>query len=281
MAILSGISGAVEKDATDVSTVRSWQVGTGADAATYAASNTKGGTSRVPGNEDWAGSYQAYGAIPALKPGESFVFHGSIDGTNGVNGTARCNQVEITWDIEGALPISHTVSFEANGTALTRGAEAAADVTVPDPPPSKGTKLELWTVSGTPALDVEISDVRTMTLTITRNNPSYVSSSTAGQTGREEGILDFTLSISVYEDDFADLPDENDIRELRLYTDATLYWKLEWAILTELTDLEVDIEGGGLIGATLNYGMVGFTDVAATPTEGSIAAPGAVAWWPL
>jgi hypothetical protein len=283
MAILTGKNGAVEKGAVTVPTVRQWQVTTSADAPSYAASNTKGGTSRIDGNKDWSGSYQAYGALPAVTPGESFVFHGSINTVNGVTGACLCNQIEITWDIEAGTPISHTVSFEANG-ALTIGAETAADATIPDPPTSKGTKASMWSLIDIPA-ETAITDIRTMTLTFTSANQSYKTSTTNGQTERVAGILDWTASITVYEDDFDDLPDVNDIVELRMFADSTLYWQLKYAIVTEVTDLEVAIESGDKIGATINFAMVGFTDAGTSPvpTEGVIKTPESspTTWWPV
>lgn len=283
MSILSGIGGAVEKDSADVAGIRQWQISDSAEIAALVSSATKGGTTRIAGNLDWTGSYRAYGVIPAVYPGDSFVFHGSIDAVNGASGTVRCSQVEIVWDIEAALPISHTVSFEGNGE-LTLGAESAADATIADHLPSKGTKAELMSLIDTPAA-TEITDIRTITFTLTRQNPAYVSSSTAGFTQREEGNLDFTVAISVYEDKFQDLPALNSISGLRLYADDTLFWALDYVIVQEHTDLEVDAEGATLIGATINFGMVGHTDAGTTPvpTVGSIKTPESspVTVWPV
>ena len=91
----------------------------------YLTSSTAGAKGRIPGNEDWDGSYEGYGKLPACLPGDAFAFIGSIDGTKGCAGNAVCNRIQIVFDIEGGLPIKHTVEFKANG-ALTRGAAAAA-----------------------------------------------------------------------------------------------------------------------------------------------------------
>lgn len=276
MSVISGFGGAVDT----IATVREWSVSSTADIQRYVASGSKKGSSRLAGNKDWSGSYMAYGAIPAKKPGDSFTFTGSLDGTNGVTGTAMVDEVVITWDIEGGGIISHEVSFSSNG-ALTLGTAAATDATVPAPPTAIGTKIEESDAIATPAFS-EITDIRTITLTLTRSNQAYVSSATAGETQRVMGPLDATVSFSLYEGDPANLIAVNAVKHLKLYVDATKFWELKWVRFGEASDIQCDVEDGALVGATQNASMEGFTDVAGTATEGYIKDPSVspVTWWP-
>ncbi len=275
MAVLSGIGGAV--DAID--TVRQWSVNQTGDLQAYTASNTKQAVSRESGNSDWTGQYQAYGGIPDKMPTDTFTFTGSIDGTNGVVGPAIVESVTIEWDMEAGSVISHTVNFASNGT-LVRGAAVGADATVPNPHVSLGTKIETSDALGTPAYS-EITDIRTVSITFSANNPSYASSSSGGFVKRQAGNLDVSVSYSCYLDDFSDLPAENEVRMYKVYVDSSLFWDLQFMVIQDLSDMEVDIEGAGMVGATVNAFFTGFADVEGTETEGQIDKPGATAYWPF
>lgn len=274
MSALSGKAGAVDGAAI----VRNWNIGETADTQAYVASNTQCGTGRLPGNVDWAGAYDAYGHTPANMPGESFVFTGSVDGTNGATGTARVDSVVITCDIAAGGILSHVVNFSANG-ALTLGAAVAADATALIPPSAIGCKVALDTAIDTPSY-VDETDVLNWTLTISAANVAYVSSSTAGQTKRNEGNIDATMSWAVLEGDPANLPAKNSIAGIRLFVDATTYWEILWGMFTDISDIQVDIETAAMVGATNNAAMNGIVSVSATDTIGSIKTPAAATFWP-
>lgn len=280
MAVLTGIAGAVEKATTDIDAVAEWSINHTADLQSFVASNTKQGTVVLDGNTDWTGSYRAYGHTPSIMPGDEFVFHGSIDGTNGATGSAIGDSVTITCDIEAAAPLVHTVAFSAHSSALTLGASAAADATTPAGLSSIGCDVQTGTAVGTPVYTA-ITDVRSWELTIQRANVSYVSSDTAAQVYRLAGNISGTISVSVYEDDWADLPAVNAHSYIRLYVSATEYWDIGFVKWGEATDLTVDREGAGMIGATLNGQWTGYELVDAAFAEGYIKTPAVVTWWPV
>lgn len=280
MSVVSGKNGAVD-GSTDV---RDWSISSEADLQAYVSSATKGGTARVPGNVDWNGQYNSYGHTPVRMPGETFEFKGSIDGSVGANCPANgaiVDQVEIRIDIEAAAIIDHTVAFSANGI-LSFGATVAADASVPSPPPSKGTKIQTAVPSGSPSYG-DILDVRTVTITITSDNKSYVSSESAGQVKRTAGNIDFSLSYSVYADDFsnANVPAVNTVADIKVFVNATQFWHLQWCKYGEASDLGVGIESADNVAASLNAVMEGFTDISATPTEGFIKNPAGTTFWPV
>lgn len=275
MAVLAGTGGAVNT----IEQVRTWQIESKAELAEYASSNTRQAMAAMDGNTDWTGSYTAYGAEPEAMPNEAFSFAGSIDGTNGASGTAIVESIEIDWDIEGGKPIGHVVNFAAN-SALVIGAQVATDTSLLLPPSAIGTKIELGTLVAVPVW-TEVDDVRTIKLTISAANQGYVTSSTGGGTRRKAGNIKLDLSYSVYEGDWASLPTPNLEKAIRLYDDAASFWLINWIKFGAASNLLVDREGGGLVGATMNAAHMPLATVDAAITEGTITKPDESEWWPF
>ena len=273
MSVISGIGGAVNGQ----STVRTWTVTSLADIQAIIASGSKQGTVLVAGNTDWNGNFTAYGDTPAVMPNEGFTFTGSVDGTKGVTGTAIVDSVEIVIDVETGAVIAYTVNFSGNGV-LTLGAAVATDTSKPCPATSIGTKVELGTLA---AVFTEIDDVRTVTITITADNQSYVSSATAGGTKRVAGNISASISITVFEGDPANLPAANDEGILRLFVNASEFWEFKFIRFADASDVGVDVEAGAVVGATLNAQWSAFAEVSSVCTEGSIKKPDASTYWPL
>ena len=138
----AGDKGAVGNGSTALSAVGEWSVSVKAENQLVVNSSTAGGALRLAGNEDWSGRYRANGAVPAFSPGAAFTFIGSIDGVNGVTGTAIVDSVKIDADIAGGKPWTHEVAFSANGP-LSFGPAAAVDASVGIPPSSIGTQVQL------------------------------------------------------------------------------------------------------------------------------------------
>ena len=275
MSVTSGIYGCID----GVHTVRNWRISLSADVQKVIASNTAGNALRLAGNKDWSGSFETFGGQPVLKPGESFTFTGKATGAWGVVGPAIVDQVEIRWDIEGGGPIVTTTTFSANG-ALERQFVSASDFTDPEPESSVGCKIEYAAPATSPQFN-DIPDVRTVTLTMTSDNQSYVSSSTAGETKRMAGNWDVTLSIAVYESALGEawIFPPNSIRALRLYINDTEFWLLSWMMFHEMSDIEVNRETGALIGFTYNAGFTGFAYEGASLLSGEIVTPDLTSWW--
>ena len=287
MSVISGSQGLINADASAVHHVRTWSIETKAELGRIVSTATDGGSQRIDGNEDWTGQYTAYGHTPAVMPGSSFAFEGAIEVPtlltgHGVSGTALVESIEIAWDVEAAAPIGHTVNFGGDG-ALTLHAgdlSVAGDDTIPDEYPSKGCKIQLGDVSAMPSFS-DITDVRTMTLTITRSSQSYVSTETAGKTRRIAGnAWDFTLSASVYQGRLDQLPQPNESKHVRMFVDGTQYWELKWAKFGEIGGVEVDVESEAIVGATISGQMSGIEKITATPTKGFIKTPAGTTLWP-
>lgn len=274
MGVLNGIAGAVD----GIQTVRTWSVQTGAETHALHASNTKRGPVRLEGNEDWSGSYSSYGHTPLALPGETFAFTGSFDGADGVVGSAVVDSAEITIDVEGKTPISHVVNFSGDG-ALAFGEAVAVDESDPDAFSPVGCKAALGTLIAEPVW-TDLDNVRTMVISLSAANASYASSGSAGHMKRLVGNIDCTMSITVYEGDPTKVIAPNTHKAVRLYVTPTLYWEFLWAIFSEASGIEVDVEGGGMLGVTYNAGFNGWDTIAAALTEGHIKTPEAATWWP-
>lgn len=274
MGVISGVNGAVDGSGS----VRTWEVTATNDVVNVFNSATKGMAITQPGNDDWSGSYTAHGHTPVRMPGQGFTFTGSVDGTNGVTGTAIVDSVEIVINIETGEKIGHTVNFSGNG-ALSKGAAAATDTSTPDTPTSIGAKVEIATPAAVPSWG-ELEDVRTVTITITAENQSYVNSGTEGGTRRAVGNLSASLSIDVHTDDPNDLPDEGDVRGVRVFVNATEFWLFDWIVFNSIGPISVDIEGAGIVEATVAGEYTGYTAIGGDTTEGEITNPADTTFWP-
>ncbi len=278
MSVISGKDGAVDA----AHTVRNWTIDITNELQAYSASNTDGGTDRVAGNGDWSGNYQAYDDVAAYDPGDTFTFTGSIDGAVGVVGLARVENVEFVIDIEAGAIIVHTVNFASAGV-LTEGAAVAVDAVVPDPPTSIGTKVEQAPEPAAAIVYAEITDVRTVTLTLSTNNPTFASSGTSGTMSRVEGNFDFSVDISLYTEDFSTLPAAKTVSRVRVYTNATEFWLLEFVMWGDKGGAEVAIEDATPVGLTLQGQMKAFARVGAPPgtqTKGQVVDPLLAVMWP-
>ncbi len=273
MTVLSGIGGAVNGAAV----VADWSINHAADLQTIMASGGNGAAIVLDGNLDWNGNYKGYGHTPAHMPGEAITFAGSIEGTVGAAGTGIVDSITVVNSIETGAPIEHTVNFSRNG-ALTLGASVATDVAVPDPPTSIGTDVQVGTAIAIPSYSA-ITDVRGWTLTISASNPAYVSSDSAGGNLRLAGNVSATISVPVYEDDFAGLPAVNTHSYIRLYVTATTYWDIGFVVWGEMSDALVDIETPAVVAATMNGTWSGYGLVDAAQARGYIKYPSTATWW--
>lgn len=269
MSVLNGISGVVNGQHT----IQKWSISSSADIQELFASNTLGGPIQLDGNEDWSGSFDAYGFQPVLVPGEFFTFRGSVDGTEGVKSEASgaiVDTVVISGDIEGGKPISYVVNFSGSGT-LTKDSVSASDVTTPEPMSAIACTASLQDVVEAAAAS-NMSDVRTFTITLSAANTAYNSSTTGGQTLRLAGNFSAQVSLSLYESDFDNVVDPNASYILRITEANGTFWQFETIKFSEASGFEVDREGAALIGYTAGGAFSGFTALPASSFFNAVAA---------
>lgn len=299
MGVLTGIGGHIAKGTHPgggnevlIPCVRTWGITHSAALNEAVCSATRGGRMRIDGNKDWTGQFTGYGALPIIMPGDAFWFAGAITGSGasaiGAAGPVRCESVTISWDIEGGRPIEHTVTFGADGELTLGTITVPPDTSVPEGLSARGKKMELAPHPFTNFTAVD--EVRTMTLTLTRANVAYVASATSGWTGRKMGNFDCTIEATLYAKDtdgWASFPQPNSIYAVRLYT-KTLeiegvdeYWLVKWAKFGDLGAMDVDIEGGAMVGGSMSAGFTGVTPVSGVPTVGEVLKPGGAPLWPV
>lgn len=261
MSTRSGRLGVVD----GISTVLNWKTSEKSDNQAYTASNTQGGTGRLPGNTDWNGSFDFLGHTPPVIPGNTFSFVG-YDGNQTASGTGIVDAAGITIDVEGGKIIQGSLSFSANGP-LVLGAGSATDVTIPDPPSAIGCKA-LWNAA-------ELLDIAKMVLNLKATNPSYNSSTTGGATARRQGNFDFDGTIDLKINTLAGLPTKGDIQILKLYVGASTFWELKWAIIDEVAT-SVDVNTQAINAATIRFSKAGFKSGAV----GYVKTPSVTTIWP-
>lgn len=280
MSVHSGKFGVVNGQ----STIRNWTVTETRNNVRYRASNTRGGSGRVPGVHSWQGSFAGMGGLPLVMPGEVFTFAGytaptdNVLGANGqrITGQAIVDNIAITWDWAAANPVSYQVNFSGHLDPTWTSAAALSDATIPEIEPPCGIIFEYSIDDGTTFAELE--DLTTATLTLTAENQSYVNSSTNCYTGRIAGPFDWTLAITQQSDERAGGAfDIGDNLVLKAYTNPTEYWLLKWGMLKDFTGLNVDRESGAILQRTMNLEMNGFVGGAV----GKVEKPGAATFWPF
>lgn len=280
MGVIGGDGGAVDS----ANTVGLWQITSSQDLKKIVASNTDGAPKKLAGVGDWSGRWESWDNEPAVLPGVGFTFIGIIDQSvtggagKGATGPAICDSFELTINIETGEVVKHVVNFSSNG-ALTQDNVTAADATTPDPDSSLDCKIEESEPLGTPSYS-EITNITTITITITAENVSYSDSSTDGETLRLGGPIDATISYTQNVDAFADFLVVGATHQIKVFVNASEFWEFEFVMVESITDVEVNTETGVPVKGTVNLSFTGFTDISATPTKGEILKPSGGAIWP-
>lgn len=251
-------------------------------------SGTRFGTQRIPGFDDYSGSFEGFGGRPPLFVGDSFTFLGYTAPTNGVPCTPGCiyivpaivNTLSIVWNFTAEnRGVFWTIGFQSNGTPSVNTAfdDPCTDLVYCDPNP-----CSLIPIMKNPcAADavVEWCNITSVTLNFVNNSIAYSNSTTNCELRREVGNLDFTL----------DIVDQNPCIVPTLKTDywfelpdsLTTKWILKWAHFQGVTNFRVDTQVAGMIEKTNSFGMQAVNCcVPATPVRGVITNPAGVNVWP-
>jgi hypothetical protein len=292
MGVISGVGGFVNLSTTAAKRVANWTIDKTADLQAKYASNTEEAPIQVAGNYDWTGSYEAFGPIPEVKPGDLFQFRGIFEGTNnkGVYSAASetiCDRVEIVWDQEGGSLIRHTVGFSGNG-ALSAGEVSAPDVDdeTPEAHSSSGCLVTLANPAAVPNPS-ELLNVRGVRLAISRDNKLYHSSTSGQVPKRVMGNLSAELSIDLYIDDPTEVEGLiNSAKYVHIGVDDSNppdpYWQIYGVMFNSVTGIGVPRETADLIAVTITGAFSGWNDIDSVLTQGNITDPTdtPVVWWP-
>lgn len=284
MAVLSGIEGHVQNAASAIARVGEWSIERTAEIVAKYASNTGGGPIQAAGNYDWSGSYKAFGPVPALKPGDLFQFVGVFeDATDkGVQSDASgtiVDSIEVRWNQETAALIDHTVGFSANG-ALTPGTVSSPtpDTSTPLLSSSSGMLVKLDTPGG--SSPVELENVRSVTLRLSRDNKKFHASTTGKVPGRKKGNFSGEVSIDLFISDPTEIDAlVNVMKQVQLFVTASAKWTIESIMFSGHSGVGANIESADLIAVTITGAFSAYYDLTGTLTAGHITDSGGVFWW--
>lgn len=267
MAVISGVNLGIQAGAAVESAVSEWKIFDRDMPPRYAASNTKDGWARDGGNTDWRGFLTGYGHTPLLFPADTFSLIGSVDGTNGVTGSAICDRVIITADILRGQKVAYRVDFSADG-ALSYGAAAADDTSNVTAVTSVGRTV--W-LDGTPE-----DQVAFWRLIFTADNLPYNHSGTAGDTERTPGPIDVAWFYQRFIGNPSELPTKGTFPVMRFYVTASSYWELTWGRIDGIEPFGARKETPENVGATIRGTWSGYVGT----SEGTIKDPADSTRWP-
>ncbi len=265
MAILHGKLGLVNGQ----STVAEWQTEYWGEPPPWITSQTESGEAHACGPYDWRGWFRAYGHTPGLFPGEAIIFAGNLGNGSGVSGAGIVDEIDITCDIERAIPLQYFVRFSRNGT-LTRGSAPGTDGTAPAIfcPTSLMVKLN----------GGQQTDTRYWRLVLRCANKKYITSENvdAGYK-RIAGVINGQFLYRVYMSNPSVLPTEGDNYLGAFYVTASSYWSVSWCKIVKIEDVGAGGEREGLVGADVS-GVFNAHDGTAI---GAIITPAGATKWPV
>lgn len=284
MGLYSGRYGAID----GISTVRQFSLSDQQAPAKAVASNTKQGVIRRPGVHSWSGSYQGFGAIPAVQPGVPFSFEGygaptgGVFGSNGqrYRGTAVANSVQVMWNWKTAEILGHTVNFAGHLELVIEDDVAVVDASEPDILQNPGTKAQ-WAPSPTFSSFADLPNLVQAQLTLSCQLQAYVNSSTYVNgkvwTGQEPGApFDWTVALTQEDENrVTDIFDKGDDVALKLFVDDTRFWLLEFGHVRDFSGLNVNRETGAILQRTINIDMNAYYG-----DYGVVLDPDSNQWWP-
>lgn len=265
MTVHSGVSGIVN----GYSTVIKWMVDhTVEESEAVTASNSYAGQISEGGVDDWRGHFIGKGHTPGVFPGDSLAFIGDTGNTKGVSGTAMCEKLEITGDVEANHAIQYRVDFSRNGV-LSLGAAPAADSS--SPAIYLPTSLAVY-FDGT-----KLTDTRYYRLILANEVCPYCDSETAGGRLRTRGAMSGAFQVKAYVDDPSTLPIAGVYYTGKFYVTVATYWSVAYLHVLNVTDLGADHNSKENVGAVISGVFSAFDGTAV----GSIKDPSTATKWPF
>jgi hypothetical protein len=282
---MSGQHGAVSFKGAPLSTIRNWQTSITSELKTFVASNTKGGTGRRPGIFDWNGTFGQYGGVPVALPGDAGAFIGypgpedGIVGSSGpcAEGPAMIQQLSTTWNWVTDEIVSTVYNMVGTGPLIANSA-LVQDASTPNTTRSSACAPWQFTPVGGA---VQSPCIQQATLNVLVNLKEFANSCTGGFKSRTTGVIDWNLSLTLDEADVTKLVGMTPgvFCAIKAFVNPTLFWQLNYGLIGDFSNYNVNIETGDIITYNVNFSMAS-DNGAAVPVAGAITAPGGVAYWP-
>lgn len=269
-------------------TIRQWTINEVSTPARAIASNTGFAPVRKKGVRRWSGSYQAYGGVPALMPGEVGAFIGYGAPTDDVSGAGlrytgniMCDSAAITFNWRTGEIIGHTVNFSGHLALAYASGAAVLDAIVPDMPSIALCAKPTWKPAASGA-HAALPNVSQITLNFSAANQEYLNTDTVVSgtiwAGRKAGPIDWSAAIQQDDDErITGVPQIDDDIELKIFVDATTFWYLKWGHVRDYSNITANRETGAILSRAINIDMTAHDGTAL----GIIQKPGAITWWPF
>jgi hypothetical protein len=278
MTVINGCNVAVDTE----STVAQWAIAYERESAPVSASNTDLGVLPVCGVKDWMGNYLLSGHTPAgatpavFFPGYTKTFTGSVDGTQGVTGSAIGKSIAIHANPGQGTPIMTQVEFEGNGE-LTVGGAVAVDSTEPQWFCPGWAKVQLFTFEWADLAD----DIQSWVLRFTAANTPYVSTGTSQGRRRIRGPFSGDASVVVLTDDPTNFPTVGSYYKLRFFVAEELYWEVLYMRMRRLLSQPTHPSARNEpVAWTLEFEFSCNDGVVAEPVMGEVNTPDSTKVWP-
>jgi hypothetical protein len=263
-----------------VTSMREWGVSLKGGQTGYASSATKGAEAQLPGWQDWSADFIVHNHLAIVVPGQVFDFGGSFNGAAGITGSVIIDELDMSWDIEGAKAIEQSIKASGNGP-YGIGACAVTETAVQNPLSSFGTygSLLVTTVGGSLT---RVPGIKSMSMKLSAKNAEYKDSDTDGWVYRLPGVLTGSVDFGVNVSDASLLPVPGTYATVQLYVPGvngaapSEFWKIKYVQFGDISGIKVNRETGAVVGATLNAKFSAYWN----GNEGQIVGPSGVTLWP-
>jgi hypothetical protein len=266
MGVTSGVTGAVN----GYSTVRKWMIeDTIEESELLTLSNTSAGQVSEGGVTDWKGYFIGKGHTPGVFPGDALSFSGDIGNGTGKSGTAICEVLDITGDVERNHAIEYNVRFSGNGVL------ASHTTPVTD---STACAFYLPTSLAVYFGSTKLTDTRYWRLILKNATRPYVSSETAAGRKRNRGAMTGGFIVKSYFDDPTTLPTVGSYYTTKFYVTDTTFWQVGYCRVMKVEDLGADHDSEENVGVTISGVFSAWNNGTAL---GSIIDPAVATKWPF
>jgi hypothetical protein len=266
MGVTSGVTGAVN----GFSTLRKWMIeDTIEEAEQLVLSNTQAGEVSEGGVTDWKGYFIGKGHTPGVFPGDALSFSGDIGNGTGKSGTAICDVLDITGDVERNHAIEYNVKFSGNGL-LANHAAAVTD----------STDCDFYLPTGLAVYfdSTKLTDTRYWRLVLKNGTLPYVSSETAAGRKRIRGKMAGGLfMVKSYFDDPTAIPTKGTYYTVKFYVTDSTFWEVGYCRVMKVDDLGADHNSEEPVGVTISGVFSAWNGTAI----GAIKDPAVATKWPF
>ena len=272
--LINAKNGRAKVDSTVIGRLKNIQISTSDNATQITDSSVNGGKTVVAGNKDWNGSFEANGAAPIVKPGDTVTIEADAGNGNGYSGDCLVLTVSITVNLESADPVMYSVEFAANGVLTLGAVTVADDDAVTMPLSSKNAVLALADPAETPVY-AEVPNWKSCEISLSIEGVENVDSGTDGQVMRLDGNKNVEVSFTMNVDaaDISAVPAIGTTHLLRL-TIGSAIWNIGYVYINNHGDITISPEDRSILQVSVEtlWSVVAEYGDPATAVEGNVTA---------